>query len=230
VPDPSATPRGASSLRTSSWRDLKDGLAHVLSTPRLLALMWLAFLINLTAYPVTSGLLPYVAKRVYMVDATGLGWLVASFSLGALLGSITMVVTGGPRRPERSMLVHIVIWYALLLGFGCAQTMGPGVLALLLAGFVQSAAMISMTATLLEAAGDRFRTRVMGVRMLAVYGMAPGLMGSGVLIERVGYVWTIGAYCAVGLVFTLLIAVRWRASMWPQKRASAPASAPQPVS
>jgi hypothetical protein len=165
-----------------------------------------------------------------MVDATGLGWLVASFAFGGLLGSITMVVTGGPRRPERSTLVHTVIWYALLLGFGHVQTLGPGLLALLLAGFVQSVAMISMTATLLAAAGDRFRTRVMGVRMLAVYGMPLGLMGSGVLIERVGYSPTISAYCAVGLVFTLLIGIRWRASMWQRTRATAPTPAPQRVS
>ena len=230
MPDPSATPGGAPLLHTSSWRDLKDGLAHVLTTPKLLALMWLAFLINLTAYPVSSGLMPYVAQRVYMVDATGLGWLVASFAFGGLLGSITMVVTGGPRRPERSTLVHTVIWYALLLGFGHVQTLGPGLLALLLAGFVQSVAMISMTATLLAAAGDRFRTRVMGVRMLAVYGMPLGLMGSGVLIERVGYSPTITVYCVIGLVFTLLIGIRWRASMWQRTRATAPASAPQRVS
>jgi MFS family permease len=229
VPDPGATPHRAS-LRASSGRDLKDGLVHVLRTPKLLALMWLAFVINLTAYPVTSGLLPYVAKRVYMVDATGLGWLVASFSFGALLGSITMVVTGGPRRPERSMLVHTVIWYALLLGFGHVRIMGAGVLVLLLAGFVQSRAMISMTATLLAAAGDRFRSRVMGVRMLAVYGMAPGLLGSGLLIERVGYSLTISVCCAVGLVFTLLIGIRWRASMWQPTRTTASASAPQRVS
>ena len=63
-------------------------------------MMWLAFLINLTAYPASSGLLPYVARRVYEVDATGLGWLVASFSLGGLLASITMVVTGGHATPS----------------------------------------------------------------------------------------------------------------------------------
>src|SRR2546428_2687339 len=73
VPDPGAAPSGAFTFRTSSWRDLKDGLVHVLTTPTLLALMWLAFLVNLTAYPVTSGLLPYVARSVYRVDATGLG-------------------------------------------------------------------------------------------------------------------------------------------------------------
>lgn len=240
VPDPGTTPREASPRGASAammpgpsrWRDLKDGLVHVLTTPALLAVMWLAFLINLTAYPVTNGLLPYVARRVYMVDATGLGWLVASFSSGALLGSITIVVTGGLRHPERSTLVSTAIWYALLLGFGHVRSMEAGLLALLLAGFVQSVAIIAMTATLLDAAGDRFRARVMGVRTLVVYGLPLGLMGSGVLIEHAGYRLTVSVCCAVGLVCTFVIGVRWRASMWQRRRAlpGTPASAPQRVS
>src|SRR4029077_5590385 len=60
VPDPAAPPRPASPAR-----ELKAGLARVLATPSLLALMWLAFLINLTAYPASGGLLPYVARNVY---------------------------------------------------------------------------------------------------------------------------------------------------------------------
>jgi len=28
------------------------------------------------------------------------------------------VVTGGPRRPERSMLIYTALWYLLLLAFG----------------------------------------------------------------------------------------------------------------
>jgi hypothetical protein len=39
--------------------------------------------------------------------------------------------------------------------------------------------MISMTGSLLTAAGDRFRGRVMGARMLAVYGLPLGLIGAG---------------------------------------------------
>jgi len=215
--------RAAAGLpRPSRWRDLRDGLVHVLRTPELLAMMWLAFLINLTAYPASSGLLPYVAKRVYQVDATGLGWLVASFSFGGLLASITMVMTGGPRRPERSTLVHTAIWYALLLGFGHMQSMGAGLLTLLAAGFVQNVAMISMATTLLAAAGDGFRGRVMGVRTLAVYGMPLGLIASGALIERIGYPLTISAAAAVGLVFTLFIGIRWRASLWQQRRVPVP--------
>jgi MFS family permease len=205
-------------LRASGWRDLKDGLMHVVRTPELLAVMWLAFLINLTAYPMTNGLLPYVAKRIYMVDATGLGWLVASFSLGALLGSIATVVTGGARHPERAVLVYTAIWFVVLLGFGHVRSLPVGLLALLLAGFAQSVAIIAMTVTLLAAAGDRFRARVMGVRQLAVYGLPLGLMGSGALIEHVGYPATISLCCATGLVFTVLIGIRWRASMWQRRR------------
>jgi hypothetical protein len=200
--------------RPSRWGDLRDGLVHVLRTPTLLAMMWLAFLINLTAYPASSGLLPYVARRVYEVDATGLGWLVASFSFGGLLASITMVMTGGPRHPERSTLVYTGIWYALLLGFGHMQSLGGGLFTLFAAGFVQNVAMISMTASLLTAAGDRFRSRVMGVRMLAVYGLPLGLIASGALIHLIGYPPTISALSVVGLLFTLLIGIRWRASLW----------------
>jgi MFS family permease len=230
--DPGATlsasaPSPSGERGSSRWRELKDGVAYVLRTPELLAFMWLAFLINLTAYPVSNGLLPYVAKRVYQIDATGLGFLVASFSLGGLLASITVVMTGGSRSPERSTLVHTAIWYALLLGFGHLRSFGAGLLTLFAAGFVQNVAMISMTATLLAAAEDRFRGRVMGVRMLAVYGLPLGLMAAGGLIEWVGYPLTISGLAGVGLVFTLLIGIKWRASIWRRRRASTAAAAPQ---
>src|SRR5262249_52319378 len=72
APDPSAAPRRAVA-GPSGWRDLKEGLVHVWTTPEVLAMMLLAFLINLTAYPASSGLLPYVAQQIYHVDARGLG-------------------------------------------------------------------------------------------------------------------------------------------------------------
>ena len=232
VPDPSGSLPGSASVSAvglvpSRRRELKDGLLHVLRTPELLAMMWLAFLINLTAYPISSGLLPYVAKRVFLVGATGLGWLAASFALGSLLGSIVTVATGGPRRLARSILVYTAVWYVILFVFGHLQSMGPGLLVLLVAGFVQSVAMIAMTANLLNASDERFRARVMGVRTLAIYGMPLGLMASGVLIERIGYPLTISVLSMVGLVFTLLIGIRWRASLWQRRRRPTATTLPQ---
>jgi predicted MFS family arabinose efflux permease len=219
VPDPSAAPlpsrRAAMSLpRPSSWREMLDGLLYVWARPTMLATMWLAFLVNLTAYPASGGLLPYVARNIYGADANGLGWLVAGFSFGALLGSIGMVVTGGPRHPERSMVVYTAIWYALLLAFGYVTTMTAGIAVLIVTGIAQSIAMISMAASLLRAADDRFRGRVMGVRMLAVYGMPLGLMAAGALVERIGFPGTITVYSVIGLALTGLIGAKWRASVW----------------
>lgn len=212
-PDPTAAPRAAVP-GPSGWRDLKAGLARVAAVPELLAMILLAFLINLTAYPASNGLLPYAAREIYRVDATGLGWLVASFPLGGLLASITMVLTGGPRRAERATLIGVAVWYGLLLGFGHVRVIGAGLALLLLAGFAQNVAMIAMTATLLASAGDGFRGRVMGVRTLAVHGMPLGLLGAGFLIDRIGYPLTITVTSSLGLLFTVLIGLRWRARMW----------------
>jgi MFS family permease len=219
VPDPSrrenaAGRRLANVARLSGWREMVEGLAYVWTTPRVLAAMYLAFLVNLTAYPVSGGLMPYVARNIYLTDATGLGWLVASFSFGALIGSVGLVVSGAPRNPERVMVVNIALWYALLLLFAHVSTFALALPLLMITGLVQSLAMIAMAASLLHAAGDRFRARVMGVRTLAVYGLPLGLMAAGVLVERLGFPLAISLYCAIGLAFTVLIGVRWRASVW----------------
>ena len=214
VADPAASPRPSVTPGASRGNDLAKALVRVLKTPELLAMMLLAFLVNLTAYPASNGLLPYVAQRIYRVDATGLGWLVTSFALGGLAASVATVVTGGPRHPARATLVAIGAWYLSLLGFGHAGSLGPGLVILLIAGFAQNVAMISMAATLLGAAGAGYRGRVMGVRMLAVYGLPVGLVAFGLLIDRIGYPATITVAAAIGLICTVLIGARWRASIW----------------
>ncbi|MFN4088369.1 MAG: arabinose ABC transporter permease, partial [Alphaproteobacteria bacterium] len=83
----SAAAAGAAVPAASPWRDLREGAAVVWATPHLLAAMCLAFLVNLTAFPLSGGLLPYVARDVYGVDQTWLGYLVAGFATGALAGS-----------------------------------------------------------------------------------------------------------------------------------------------
>jgi hypothetical protein len=130
------------------------------------------------------------------------------------VGSVALVVTGGPRRPARAMLVYAALWYAVLLGFGFVTSLGPGLVALFLAGIVQSVAMISMAAWLLAVVGDRFRGRVMGVRMLAVYGLPLGLLAAGALIDVIGYTPTITTLAAIGLALTALVGLRWRAALW----------------
>jgi hypothetical protein len=67
--------------RHSPLRDLTEGVAYVWTSPRMRAAMWVAFLVNLTAYPLSNGLLPYIARTIYGTNQTGLGYLSASFAI-----------------------------------------------------------------------------------------------------------------------------------------------------
>ena len=201
--------------RVSFWRDLREGMAFIADSPQSLAAMWLAFLVNMTAFPMTSGLLPYIARDIYHIGQAGLGTLVASFAAGGLLGSLVVSLAGRSLRPARMMLIFAVAWYLLLLVFVRMPGAGTGRAVLVLTGFAQSLSMVPMAVMLLHSAGPRFRGRVMGVRMLAIYGLPIGLLGAGALIERFGFAATASAYCVFGLLATGAIALRWRSALWP---------------
>lgn len=207
--DPPSTPKPP-----SFWHELREGLVYVWQTPRVLAVMWLAFLVNMTAYPVTSGLMPYVAREIYALDENGLGQLVAGYAAGALTGSLLMAVTGGMRNSARFMIVGIVLWYLLVLIFGQMETKTAGMPLLVLIGMAQTSGMVSMSVTLLRATGAQFRGRVMGVRTLAIYGLPVGLIAIGGLIDWIGFPAAISAYAVTGILFTVIIAFRWRAAIW----------------
>jgi predicted MFS family arabinose efflux permease len=176
--------------------------------------MLLAFLVNFAAYPLVGSLLAYVARDVYGLDQTGLGWLIAAFAGGALVGSIAISIHGASIRPARTMLACAVAWFGLNLVFAWIASPLAGALVLFVAGVVQSFCMIPMAVLLLRVADPRFRGRVMGVRMLAVYGMPLGLLLAGPLIGRFGFALTGTLFSAVGIAFTLLIAALWRSHLW----------------
>jgi len=206
--------QSATGTRVSPWRDLSEGVAYVWRTPHLLAVMGLAFLLNLTAFPLMNGLMPYVVKEVYGAGQTTLGYMVAGAALGALASSILLSRIGYSIRPARTMILGAVMWYVMLLVF--AHTPDPlgGNLVLILAGCAQSVSQVPMAAMLLRNSDAQFRGRIMGIRMLAIYGNMPGLLLSGPLIARFGYSVTATLYCLFALVFILLIVVHWRAHLW----------------
>ena len=206
----------------SAWRDLRDGAAYVWTTPRLRAAMIVAFLVNLSAFPLVLGLLPYVAKEIYRTGQTGLGYLVASFAFGALVGSVVLSRYGGRIRPGRMILSFCAAWYGLTLV--CAQVGNPvaGSAVLMLAGLTQSLCLVPLSGMLLRTSAEEFRSRVMGIRTLMIYGVPLGLLIAGPLIDRYGYPATATLYGILSLGCTLAIAVRWRAHLW---RLDAPANA-----
>ncbi|WP_298364291.1 MFS transporter [uncultured Bradyrhizobium sp.] len=194
--------------------DLKEGIVYAWSGPGMRAALCVAFLANLTAFPLTNGLLPYVARDIFHTDQTGLGYLSASFAVGSLIGSITLSMAGGVRI-ARLLIGATLAWYAMLLVFVELRTMPVAMACLVLAGIAQSMSMISAAVMLMRNASAHLRGRVMGVRMMVIYGLPLGLLAAGSLIDLIGYTATGTLLAAAGFIAMLAIALHWRADLWP---------------
>ena len=199
---------------SSMLRDLKEGVVYAWSGPGMRAALCVAFLANLTAFPLTNGLMPFVAREIFQTDQAGLGYLTASFAFGSLVGSITLSLIAGVR-VARLLIGATLAWYAMLLVFVEIRTMPVAMLCLMLAGIAQSLSMISAAVILMRTASARFRGRVMGVRMMVIYGLPLGLLAAGSLIDLIGYSATGTLYALSGLAAMAAIALHWRADLWP---------------
>lgn len=207
-PSPNAT------ALASPLQDLKSAFTYVWHKPILMGAMAVAFLVNLLAFPFALGLLPYAAKNIFLTNQTGLGFLGASFAFGGLLASLTLSSHKFKLRASQTMIIASVAWFALDLVFAFTSNLYMGMLVLMLAGFVQSLCMTPLAAVMLRATEPAFHGRVMGMRMLAIWGLPIGLLASGPLVENIGYVATAWVYSALGLILTLAIALYWRHALW----------------
>ena len=201
-------------IARSAFGELVAAFEYVWTRPELLGAMSLAFLVNFFAFPFTLGLLPYIAKNVYEVGQAGFGALSASFAFGALLGSLVLGLNRFSLGTARAMLVTAILWFSCLLFFSFLTELRAGMFLLVCTGFVQSLSMTPLAAVMLRGTEPAFRGRVMGMRMLAIWGLPAGLLAAGPLIAWVGYQTVAFLYTGLGIVLTLCIARRWHRALW----------------
>ena len=201
---------------------LTEVFGYVWSKPELLCAFSMAFLVNLLAYPFFLGLLPYVAKDIYVSGQAGLGYIAAAYAVGGLAGSLVVGANRLPLRAARTMLAGAAAWFVTILLFGQVQIMAVGLALLFVAGVVQSLCLVPLAAVMLRSSAEEMRGRVMGMRQLAVWGLPLGLLAAGALITRFGFAATTLLYTGLGLAATLAIGYRWRRALWER---DAPANA-----
>ena len=197
----------------SPLQDLKEGIAYTIKMPRMQAVMWIAFFTNLTAYPITNGLLPYAAKTIFGTDETGLGYLSASYAVGSLIASIALSIMAA-HKLGRMVVCWTLVWYVALLAYAQLTSFRLAVVCLALIGFAQSFAMVGIAVILLRTASEHMRGRVMGVRMMVIYGLPLGLLVAGSLIEKIGFAASASLYAVLGVVFMTAVVLRWRGDLW----------------
>ena len=194
-------------IRRSLWGDAVEGLRVALSIPVVLTLLLLALAVEVFAFSYQS-LIPGLADRVLLVDASGLGLLTFGANLGGVLGvlSLTLLVDVAPRGV---LLAAVTTVFALslfalaasdrfLLSFGLMVVIGS------MAGMFDALQWALLQASVPE----EVRGRVMGLWVTAIgFGwLGPVVLGG--TAEVFGTQWAI----AVGGAVALLVAVAAMAS------------------
>ncbi len=220
MPRADTSPHPTARHNASPLADLVAAIRIVWSLPPQLAVISVAFLINIATYPFMLGLLPYVAHEVYGTSQAGLGWMVAASAGGCVAASILLSVLGNRVPAGRMMIGFAVLWQLLTIALGQTAGLSTGIPVLLLTGIVQGLCMVPMSVIQLRHAPPELRGRIAGLRTLAVYGLPLGLWIAGPLIELLGFAGTTLLYGAIGLACTLAMLLRWRAVLWPDGAAA----------
>jgi predicted MFS family arabinose efflux permease len=205
---------GEGVARAHPFAELQEAVRYVWGKPDLLGAFCMAFLANFLAFPFFMGLLPFAAKDVYDIGQSGLGYLAAAFSAGALAGSLWVGASRIRLRAGRVMLWSAAAWFVALLLFGQTRSLGTGLALLFIAGFAQSFCLTPLAAVMLRSSSEQMRGRVMGIRILAIWGLPLGLLAAGPLIARFGYSASTLLYASLGLAATIAIGYRWRRALW----------------
>lgn len=209
-------PNTAIKTAQSMFENLKEGFSYVKVNPFLFGLLAVAFIVNLTAFPLNNTLLTVIARQVMEIDAAGLGWLMGTYSAGSLLGSLLIGYFSTMDRAGRAMVVGSIFWHIGILIMAYMQWFYVSLPVLFFVGISQSFAMVTMSMMLLKYTSAEMRGRVLGLRQLAVYGLPVGVLISGFIAENSDVSLALIFNGLLGLFILVLAIAKWP-EMWQRR-------------
>ncbi|MFH1140529.1 MAG: MFS transporter [Chloroflexota bacterium] len=169
-----------------SVRDnFKEGLRHFKGQPVLIGLVLLGLSGSLIG-GFSSVLLPFFARDVLGVGASGLGVMMTFNAIGTSFGAAAMMLMSNMRRRGLLLMVAVFCYTALLLTFSRSQIFALSVG--LVFGIGLSSIIMHTTNTIMMQilAPDHLRGRVMGMRATTQGVSFIGVIGMGALAQFVG--------------------------------------------
>ena len=163
--------------------DLKQSTVYAIKTPIILGLLALAVIINLTAFPTYFGLISVLAKSTFQTSAANLGFMLGTYSLGAVIGSVFI----GSFKKESSLgkilVIGTAIWHIGIIGLSQVTSLNITWPVLFITGLGQSLCVVTMASMLISFTPGNMLGRIIGLRQLAVYALPMGLPIAGVMAE-----------------------------------------------
>lgn len=173
--------------RRSTLHEIREGMRLVIRSTRLRTLAMLASYNGLFFVSSYVVLVPILVRDVYQGGVGELSLVMMMFPLGAVSGSIWLLLYGAPRRRGRAHLLGQLGGALCLIGISTTPPF-PITLLIVYGWGVCGGFFLNMGRTLfLEAAPHTHRGRVLSVYALALLGVAPlGSQMAGVVAGVVG--------------------------------------------
>ncbi len=192
----------------SPWEHLLEGFHFAHRTLHIRYLLLLMAAATITGAPALV-LLPFFAEDILGRGSQGLGVLMASMGVGALIG--TLVLAG---RSAIRGLVHVVLLGSLGFGTGLillalSRSFYLSAAIMLLIGFSALRHMASTNTLIQSLIPDHYRGRIMAMYTMTVVGLGPlGSLLAGAVAHRYGAPVTVGAGGALCLLASLVFRAR----------------------
>jgi MFS family permease len=188
-------------LMASPLEHMMEGFRFVNETAPIRALLLLLGLVSLVGMPYVV-LMPIFADQILHGGARGLGILMGSTGVGALLGALTLAFREGVKGLGRWVAWCCAGFGTSLVVFTVSHKFWVSVLLLLPVGYFMMLQMSSSNTLIQVMVPDALRGRVMAVYSMMFMGMAPiGALLGGALADRLGAPVTVaigGVACLAG--------------------------------
>ena len=181
----------------SVFGNVKAGLSYAYNTPTLRFLMLGAVVMILTVGPFQS-LMPVFAEDVLNVGAGGLGVLMFAAGVGALIGSVGVVIIDDKIDHQKLELIYGLLAAAALTGFALSPWFALSILLVSITAFATTSFMVVNMTVVQVSTPDHIRGRVVSVRFLVIGLMPFGAISMGALAESVGASSAVAIIAGVG--------------------------------
>ncbi|MCH8115388.1 MAG: MFS transporter [Chloroflexi bacterium] len=177
--------------------NIRAGLSYAYSNSTLRFLMLGTMVMILTVGPFQS-LMPVFAEDVFKVGAGGLSVLLLFAGVGALAGSISVVIIDDKIDHQKLELVFGLLASASLAAFALSPWFALSILLVSVTAFASTGFMVVNMTVVQVMSPDYIRGRVVSVRFLVIGLMPFGAITTGALAETHGAPIAVAVVAAVG--------------------------------
>lgn len=189
----------------SAFKDLKEGLVFISCNLSILGLLSMVAVMSLFGISYII-LMPVFASNVLQVGVRGLGVLMSSIGLGALIGSLILARLGDFKYKGKLLIWSAFLSALLLINFSLSRNYIWAIVSLVCLGCISVPVTAIINSLLQITVPDAFRGRVMSLFMITFAGIMPfGSLISGSLAQVLGVsvaLFLCGLVCFV--LFTLI--------------------------